>query len=197
MDKNNFDAQLNNLRTNHQTFKRYLGFMITANIILVVALLFSLNREKIVLVPQTAPEFKLWVSKSQVSPDYLNTLSRNVLDLLLNITPNSVAAQQQELMRLVAPKYRDDLQLRLADINRQITQNNLSQNFYIENIRIVNNSNVVYVEGDLNQYIDKNVANTTRQTYKLTFGVNNYYVQLQNVELISNSDPQLRDINHG
>ena len=194
MDKFNFDAEVNSLRSNYQTFKKYLLWMIIANVVLVLALFFSLNREKIVLVPEVAPEYKIWLTKSQASPEYLNTLSRNTLDLLLNITPNSVSAQHNELMKLVAPKYHAELEFKLGEIAKQIIQNNLSQNFYIQNIRIINKSNVVYVDGDLNQYIDKNMSKSTRHIYKLAFGVHNYNVQIDNIELIPENDPQLRDL---
>lgn len=194
MDKFNFDAQINALRGNYQTFKKYLLLMILANIILVITLVFSMNRERVVIVPQVAPEYKMWLKTSQASPEYLNVISRNMLDLLLNISPHNVNAQHQELLRMVTAKYRAELQAKLTDIAKQIIQNNLSQNFYIENIRIINGSNIAYVRGTLNQYIDKNMAKSFTQTYKLTFGVNNYLAQLNNIELIPDNDPQLRDV---
>lgn len=163
--------------------------MIVANIVLVISLIANVNREKIVLTPQIAPEFKLWIKKSEASPEYLNSLSRNVLDLLLNITPNNVSAQHQELMRMVIPQYRNELQFKLGAIAKQITQNSLAQNFYIENIRII--SNTVYIRGTLNQYIDKSAFNSTMQTYKLTFVVSNYMVQIKNIELVPENAPQL------
>lgn len=196
MDKYNFDVEINTLKTNYQTFKKYLLYMIIANILLVIALVFNINREKIVLSPQVAPEYKLWIKKSQASPEYLNSLGRNALDLLLNITPNNVNAQHQELMRMIVPQYRNELQFKLSEIAKQIVQNSLAQNFYIENIRIINSTNIVYIRGTLNQYIDKNSFTSNIQTYKLTFEVNNYMVQLKNIELIPESDPQLRELHH-
>ncbi len=193
MDKYNFDVEIKALKNNYQIFKKYLLWMIIANVILVIALVFNINRETIVLSPQVAPEYKLWIKKSQASPEYLNSLSRNTLDLLLNITPNNVNAQHQELMRMVVSQYRNELQFRLTEIAKQISQNSLAQNFYIENIRIINDSNTVYIRGMLNQYIDRNVFSSNIQTYKLTFVVNNYMIQLQNIELIPENDPQLRN----
>lgn len=194
MDKFNFDSQRNTLQANYKFFKKFSTLMLMANIILVIGLIMSMNREKIVLIPQVAPEYKMWIKKSQISPEYINTLSRNVLDLLLNVTTKNVNAQYQELMRIVAPKSRSELQAKLTEIAKQITQNNLSQNFYIENIRIVNGTNTVYVRGSLNQFIDNNNSNTKQQTYKLTFTVHNYMVELTNLELIPENDPQLRDL---
>lgn len=194
MDKFNFDARINALNRNYQIFKRYLLLMIFANITLALGLVFSINREKIILIPQVAPEFKMWITKSEISPEYINVLSRNVLDLLLNVTSKNVNAQYAELIRIIAPKYRADLQAKLSDISRQIIQNDLSQNFYVESIRILNGTNTVYVRGILNQYIDKNTSNSKSQTYKLTFVVYNYMVELNNIEQIADNDPQLRDI---
>lgn len=193
MDKSNFDAELNALKRNYYVFKKYLLLMIISNVILVIALVFNTNREKVVLMPQVAPEYKMWINKSLASPEYLTILSRNVLDLLLNITPDSVKAQHQELMHIITPKYRAELQLKLTEIDKQITQNNLSQNFYIENIKIFNKDNVVYIRGVLNQYIDKNSASATQQIYKLVFIVQNYLPELTSIELIPANDPQLRD----
>ena len=196
MDKTNFDAEINSLRSNHRIFKSLLKWMICSNVILVLGLLYSLNREKVILVPQVAPEYKIWVKKAQVSPEYLNVLSRNLLDLLLNVTPNSVLAQQKELIENVSPQYREELNAKLTEIAKQITQNNLSQNFYITSIRVASSTNVVFVRGTLNQYLEKNLSNSSFQTYKLTFSVHNYMVSLTNVEQLPENDPQLREYNN-
>ena len=42
--------------------------------------------------------------------------------------------------------------------------------------------------------IDSNNSNSKQQTYKLTFAVKNYMVELNNIELIPDNDPQLRDL---
>jgi hypothetical protein len=96
---------------------------------------------------------------------------------------------------MVAPKYRATLKNKLTDIADQLTKNNLSQNFYIQSIRIRKGKPIVYITGTLNQYIDKNSASETTQIYKLTFNVSNYNVQLENIETLEQNDPQLRDQN--
>lgn len=194
MDKKKFDKAVADSRSNSATLKKYLTLMIISNVILAFVAIFSINRERVVMVPQVNADYKMWISKSQVSPEYLNVLSRNMLDLLLNITPNSVNAQQAELLRSIDPKYRDVLQAKLTDISSQLIQNNLSQNFYIDSIRVLNKGNIVYVKGTLNQYIDKVMSNSNTQIYKLSFNVTDYTVKLTNIELIPENDPQLRDI---
>ncbi len=194
MDKLTFEQQLTKLKNNYQTFKRYLGGMILANVVLALGLVYSIFHERIVMSPFMSPEYKMMVSNSKASPEYLNLLSRNVLDLLLNITPNNVQAQQSELMTMVDSKYRDELQSKFIDIGTQVKSNNLSQNFYVQTIKIINKPNVVFVTGTLNQYIDKNVSSSTRQNYKLTFIINNYIPKIAGVEQLADNDPQMKEL---
>lgn len=195
MEKRLSDQEMLILQSKYKSTKKYLNWMIVSNVILAGVLAFNINREKLVVVPQVAPEFKMWIEKSQVSNEYLVAMSRNILDLLLDITPSNVSAQQQALLNMVAPKYRAALKSKLDDIADQLTKNNLSQNFYIQNIRIRKGKPIVYITGTLNQYIDKNSASETTQIYKLTFTVSNYNVQLENIETLEPNDPQLRDQN--
>ncbi len=145
-------------------------------------------------MPQVAPEYKLWISQNQVSNEYLSQLSRNVLDLMLNITPENVTAQHQEILHLVTPKYTASLKDKLSKIAKLITTNNISQNFYISNVKILHSKNTVYIVGTLNEYIDQTLVSTTNKIYKLSFAVNNYGVSLNNFELINDNAPELRDI---
>lgn len=195
MERRLSDQETLVLQSKYKSTKKYLNWMIVSNVILAGVLAFNINREKLIVVPQVAPEFKMWVEKSQVSNEYLVALSRNVLDLLLDITPSTVSAQQQALLNMVAPKYRATLKSKLDDIAEQLTKNNLSQNFYIQSIRIRKGKPIVYITGTLNQYIDKNSASEATQIYKLTFAVSNYNVQLENIETLEPNDPQLRDQN--
>lgn len=194
MEKLNFDEQINRLRQNHLLFKRLLGGMVLANILLLLILMGTIDKEKLILVPQVAPEYKLWVMQSQVSNEYLAVLSRNIADLMLNVTPSNVDAQHKEVLRMVASKYSATLKSQLANIAKAVTDNHISQNFYINSIKIINNKNVVYINGSLNNYIDKSLASSVEHMYKLTFEVANYGIQLINLELINANDPQIKDL---
>lgn len=195
MEKRLSDQQAIILQSKYKSTKKYLNWMIVSNMILAGTLAFNYNRERIINTPQVAPEYKMWIEQSQVSNEYLIVMSRNVLDLLLDITPSTVAAQQQALLNMVAPKYRAALKGKLDDVADQLSKNNLSQNFYIQSIRIRKGKPIAYITGTLNQYIDKNNASETTQIYKLTFRVSNYNVQLENIETLEPNDPQLRDQN--
>ena len=194
MQKFNFDEQVNRLQSHHLLFKRLFLFMTALVLVLVIMLFKTLNTERIILVPQVAPEYKLWVGQAEVSNEYLATLSRNVLDLMLDITPNNVTAQHAEVLRLVAPKYTAQLKSKLDTIAKLIVTNNISQNFYISDIKIMHSKNFVYIAGDLNEYFDQSLNNTGNRIYKLSFTVNNYGVMLNNFEILESNDPQLKDM---
>lgn len=195
MDKFNFDQQFNALERNYALFKRLLSLSILANIVLVIVLMMCINREKIILVPQVAPETKLWIGQQQVSNNYLTILSRNVLDLMLNATPDNVDAQHQEVLKFIDSKHEALMKGKLANIAKVIRENNISQNFFINTVKIIHNKNIVFIRGTLDEYIDQTLSSSVGQIYKLTFKVQNYGVQLDTFELINNNDPQLKDIN--
>lgn len=194
MDKLTFEQQITKLKKDYQSFKKYLGLMVFANVILSFGLVYSYFHERVVMSPVMAPEYKMMVTNNKASPEYLNLLSRNILDLLLNITPNNVLAQQNELMSMVDSKYRDELQSKLMDIASQVRTNNLSQNFYVQTIKIINKDNVIYVIGTLNQYIDKNISSSRRVNYKLTFIINNYIPKIAGIEQLADNDPQMKEL---
>jgi len=194
MDRTNFDYKINALKKQDTLYKKIIAGLILANILLVIILGMSFHREKIILVPEVAPEDKIWVTNSQVSNEYLNTISRNVMDLLLNVTPENVDAQHDELLRIVASKYRPLLMSKLDEFAKGIKANNISQNFYIDSIRIIQDSGVVYINGTLREYIDNTLSHSTNQVYRLNFRVQNYNTVLDSFELVPANDPQLKDL---
>lgn len=194
MDKKTFDEELNSLRDAVKTKSRNEKLLVVANVILAGVIALNYNKERIVMVPSMAPQYKMMISNNKASPEYLDAKSRNVLDLLLDITPNNVQAQQNMLIEMSDPKYRDELQSKLMDIATQIKNNNLSQNFYVQSIKIINKPNVVFVTGTLNQYIDKNIASSTRVNYKLTFSIKNFNAQIAGIEQLADNDPQMKEL---
>lgn len=194
MQKKTFEDEINSLRSSVKTKTRNEKLLVISNVILAGVVAFSFNHERVVVVPAMAPEYKMMISSDKASPEYLDNYSRTILDLLLNITPNNVQAQQNMLIGMVDPKYRDELQDKLIEISSQVKGNNLSQNFYIQNIRIINKPNVVFVTGTLNQYIDKNIATSKKINYKLTFNVRNYNARLTGIEQLADNDPQMKEL---
>jgi len=113
---------------------------------------------------------------------------------MLNVTPDNVDAAHQEVLKFIASKHEALIKSKLANIAKIIHENNISQNFFINTVKIIHNKNTVFIRGTLAEYIDQTLASQVGQIYKLTFKVQNYGVQLDTFELINNNDPQLKDI---
>ena len=71
------------------------------------------------------------------------------------------------MLNIVASEYQAPLKAKLSNIAKIIHENNISQNFYIEKISIIHDKSVVYISGNLNEYIDKTLASVVNQIYKL------------------------------
>jgi type IV conjugative transfer system protein TraE len=191
MKKELYQQNESTLKSARNQSRTVIRFLAAVNILLILIIAFNYNREKIVLVPQVSPEYKMFVTNSQASDSYLNVLSRNVLDLLLNITPENVAAQQSALLQMVNPSYRATLKSKLDVISDNLKENNLSSNFYLDNVRVIQGQNIVIVKGTLIQYINNDSASTAEQMYRIKFSVKNYNVELTDISLTDSSDPLL------
>ena len=194
MDKKVFESHKSSIAMNNQLFRRIILLLALTILVLVVSLMLCINREKIVLVPQVSPETKMWVSSTNVSNEYLTMLSRNIMDLMLNLTPDTVIAQHKQVLRLVDSQDSKDITAKLAEISQIITKSNISQNFFIKDIRIINKKHVVYISGELQEYIDTTLSSSVKQIYKLTFRVSDFAALLDNFELIKPDDSQLKGI---
>jgi type IV conjugative transfer system protein TraE len=192
MKKELYQQNESTLKSARNQSRTVIRFLAAVNILLILIIAFNYNREKIVLVPQVSPEYKMFVTNSQASDSYLNVLSRNVLDLLLNITPENVAAQQSALLQMVNPSYRATLKSKLDVISDNLKENNLSSNFYLDNVRVIQGQNIVIVKGTLIQYINNDSASTAEQMYRIKFSVKNYNVELTDISLTDSSDPLLK-----
>lgn len=194
MDRTDFDTRFNALVRNDKWLKKLLFISILTTLLLTILLLKNVNKERVVMIPQVAPENKLWISQSDVSNEYLTILTRNIMDLVLNITPDTVISEHHEVLKFVTPSAYAELKTKLNDISKIITNNDISQNFFIHDIRIMHSKKIVFVSGSLVEYIDKTLSNTTQQIYKLTYQSKNYGVKLTGLELLTPNDPQLKDV---
>jgi len=194
MDKKVFESHKSSIAKNNHLFRRVIMLLTLTILVLVISLMMCINREKIILVPQVSSETKMWVSSTEVSNEYLTMLSRNIIDLMFNLTPDNVVAQHKEVLRFVSSQNTKVMTNKLAAIEELITKSNISQNFFIKEIRIINKKHIVYVSGELKEYIDTTLSSNVTQIYKLDFKVSDFGALLDDFALIKPDDPQLKGI---
>ncbi|MDZ6162584.1 type IV conjugative transfer system protein TraE, partial [Klebsiella pneumoniae] len=75
------------------------------------------------------------VSQNQADASYIEQLGLSFVALRLNVTPETVDAQHQQLLRYVLPASQNSLKVHLAEDAKRIKDNNVNSTFYMTSMR--------------------------------------------------------------
>lgn len=93
------------------------------------------------------------VSQNQADASYIEQLGLSFIALRLNVTPETVDAQHEQLLRYVAPGAQNSLKVQLAADARRIKENNVNATFYMTSVRAWPAENRVDIRGELKTWI--------------------------------------------
>ena len=190
MDKKNFDKK-QRLQNMEIKFSRPLILRLTIIIGIQTLLnMGSFSYEKIIVVPTNSPENTYWLKNDMVSVDYLERYARDIVNLGLNISPETVDNQFSNFLTLITPALRPYLINSLQDTAQEIKQNHVSQVFYIDALKTIPATQTVYIRGYLNKFIDGNVVSNTQQIYKIKFNSQDLLTKVNEFELLDNNKDQ-------
>lgn len=151
------------------------------NVLLGIALISMVGREKIIIVPPNITQ-TFWVKSSVVAPEYLAEMSHFFTTLRFNITPSIAENQRAVLLRYVSPEYYEALKIQLIHEAQQMTQDHISSAFYPVDIKVNAKRLEVLVIGDLIATIGSNQMPAKRVTYKIIYKHNNHRLLVKQFE---------------
>lgn len=101
-----------------------------------------------------------------------NMMVRGFLNLRLNVTPETIDSQQEEILKYAAPGYRSELKRTLMSEAQYIKSNDVSSTFSITSMKFDPETGDTYVTGDLS-------ASTTGGKLDLPDSEKNYVIKIQ------------------
>lgn len=131
-------------------------------------LLWSMGREKTVLVPPVI-EKNLWVSRGEVSEEYLSEMTAFFAYLRLNLTQESAALQHSTLLQYTDPDLYNRLKSQLAQEAEHLKEAHLSTAFFPVKVAADSNHLKVQITGDLHGRVGDSVLPTQRVTYAVHY----------------------------
>jgi type IV conjugative transfer system protein TraE len=142
------------------------GILLFANLGLSVAVMFG-DRQTI-LIPNSLNQ-EASISNGKMSSAYLEALTRDVINLMLTVTPASVEYNTKSVLKVTHPKFygalKTSLQSRAADVvNRRI-----SVYFTPQSITPTEDNLGVLVAGKLSTYLGKEEVSLEDKTYSITY----------------------------
>jgi type IV conjugative transfer system protein TraE len=190
MDKSNFDKKQRSQLTEIKFSRPIIFILLIIVAMQTILIMWSFNYEKIIIVPTNSPENSYWIRNDMVSVDYLERYSRDIVNLGLNISPETVDNQFGNFLTLITPNLRPYLITSLQETAQEIKQNHVSQVFYIDAIKTIPATQTVYIRGFLKKFIDGNVVSNTQQIYKIKFNSNDLTVKVNEFELLDPNKDQ-------
>lgn len=73
--------------------------------------------------------------RTEADASYIEQLGLSFVALRLNVTPETVDAQHQQLLRYVLPASQNSLKVQLAEDAKRIKDNNVNSTFYMTSMR--------------------------------------------------------------
>lgn len=144
-----------------------LGAMVT-NLILAVFVIRMAGHERIVLVPPVVHK-TFWVETERVSPEYLEQMGYFLMQLTLNVTPQSVDHQSKVLLSYAAPSAFGELRTALAATAERLKRDGATTVFSAQDITVDERAMKVGVRGQLTTYVSDRRVSEAAKGYAIEF----------------------------
>ena len=165
-----------------------LGASLLANVLLSALSLRMSGRERTVLVPPGISK-SFWVEADAVSPEYLEQMAYFLLQLTLDVTPQSVDHQSRLLLRYASPAAYGDLHSTLFAAAERLKRDGAATVFSPQELIVEQSTQRVGVRGQLTTFIgDRRVADTARG-YALEFEYRGGRIFLKSLRETNPNDP--------
>lgn len=139
-----------------------LASSMLVNLILAVFAVRLAGHERVVVVPPTINK-TFWVESERVSSEYLEQMGYFLMQLTLNVTPQSVDHQSKVLMQYAAPGSYGELRTALLSAAERLKRDGASTVFSAQDISVDERNLRVGVRGQLTTFIsDRRVSEVSK-----------------------------------
>jgi conjugal transfer pilus assembly protein TraE len=135
---------------------------ILANLVLAVFAVRLAGRERVVVVPPTIHK-TFWLESDRVSAEYLEQMAYFLMQLTLNVTPQSVEHQAKVLLQYAAPASFGELRTALLAAGERLKRDGASTVFSAQELSVDERALRVGVRGQLTTFVsDRRVSEVSK-----------------------------------
>lgn len=144
----------------------FLVFLLTGsilvNLVLAVFAVRVAGRERVVIVPPTIHK-TFWLESDRVSAEYLEQMGYFLMQLTLNVTPQSVEHQAKVLLQYAAPASFGELRTALLAAAERLKRDGASTVFSAQELAVDERALRVGVRGQLTTFVsDRRVSEVSK-----------------------------------
>ena len=132
------------------------------NIVIALIAFRLIGLERIILVPPTIHK-SFWVESDKVSAEYLEQMGYFLIQLVLNVTPQSVDYQSKILLQYAAPASYGEIKTAMAVAGERLKRDGAATVFSPRTLNVDERALKVAVEGQLTTFVsDRRVSEVSK-----------------------------------
>lgn len=168
MDFAKLNSDLKEMRQRNRGLALAVGGLIFGLLIALVIIVNLIGMERTIVVPPTI-EKSFWVTKNQVSKEYLEQMASFVAWLILDVTPGTVDWKKDILLNYVAPEQHGSMKSRQEVEAERLKRINASTFFLPQQLVANDHDQTVAVRGRLRTQVNGQETATDTKAYLAEF----------------------------
>ena len=161
----NFQLMRSNLDRSRRTISFQAALLlvsVAANIMTALIAYRLVGYERVIVVPPAVHK-SFWVEHDRVSAEYLEQMGYFLIQLALNVTPQSVDYQSRLLLQYVAPASYGEIKTAMTVVAERLKRDGASTVFSARNVTTDERALKVSIQGSLTTFIgDRRVSDVTK-----------------------------------
>lgn len=166
MKKEDLLSEANKILKQRNSALVALVIMMISNLFLSLAL-FSSDKE-VVLVPNSLDKESA-ITNGKMSPAYLEAITRDVINLMLNVSPASAEYTSKTIIKITHPAFYGQLKKELNERNKDVIGRRISTVFSPQSMVVNETFTGAIVTGKLSTYLGKEEVLTEDKLYSITY----------------------------
>jgi len=155
------------------------GILLMSNLFLSVFVI-SADKE-IVLVPNSIDQ-EVSVKNGKMSNSYLEALSRDVVHLMLDVTPSNIEYAAKSILKMTHPEFYGPLKIALNERAKDIINRKISTFFSGQSIIVGDDKASVVVIGKLSTFLGKEEVSVEEKSYAISYSYEGFRPLIINFE---------------
>lgn len=143
-----------------------VSILLVSNLFLSAAVIFG--DKEVVLVPNSLNE-EASIVNGKMSPAYIEAITRDVINLMLNTTPSNVEYSAKSILKITHSKFYGSLKTALTARSNDVLNRKISVVFWPQSITPGEDRSSAFVVGKLVTYLGKEEVSNEEKTYLITY----------------------------